>query len=122
VDGGVSSPVPVRSARSLGADLVIAVDISAKPVFQETDTMVRILLQTFAIMGQQLAASELGDADYVASPQVGELSASDFSSRNHAMAEGERAMRKVLPQIRAAAAGVVSLSGIRRAPSKRRDQ
>jgi NTE family protein len=97
VDGGVASPVPVRAARELGADRVIAVDISAKPVFQQTDSMAGILLQTFAIMGQRLAAAELREADWVIAPAVGDLSGADFASRELAMAEGERAARGVLP-------------------------
>lgn len=35
VDGGLVSPIPVKTARDMGADIVIAVDISARP--QETD-------------------------------------------------------------------------------------
>jgi NTE family protein len=31
VDGGLVSPVPVRYARQMGAELVLAVDISARP-------------------------------------------------------------------------------------------
>ena len=31
VDGGLVSPIPVKTARDMGADIVIAVDISARP-------------------------------------------------------------------------------------------
>jgi NTE family protein len=100
VDGGVVSPVPVRAARGLGADLVIAVDISAKPSFQETDTMGRILMQTFAIMGARIAQMELKEADFVVSPQIGDLGSTDFANRGLAINEGERAMRRLLPAIK----------------------
>ena len=59
VDGGLSSLIPVRSARQMGADVVIAVDISAKPGGQPTKGTLDILLQTFTIMGQNLARFEL---------------------------------------------------------------
>ena len=65
VDGGLVAPVPVEQAREMGAELVIAVDISspAEPLGQ-TDP-VRVLLQTFTIMGQSLARYELKEADIV---------------------------------------------------------
>lgn len=99
VDGGLVSPVPVRVARSLGADLVIAVDISAKPRFQETDSLPRVLLQAFAIMSQHLAAPELREADIALAPAVGDRGSADFSDRVGAMALGAQAMRAALPAL-----------------------
>jgi NTE family protein len=99
VDGGLVSPVPVRVARSLGADLVIAVDISAKPRFQETDSLPRVLLQAFAIMSQHLAAPELREADIALAPAVGDRGSADFSDRIGAMALGAQAMRAALPAL-----------------------
>lgn len=104
VDGGLSSPVPVRAARGLGADVVVAVDIAAQPRFQETDTLPRVLLQTFAIMASHLADNELREADVVIRPSVGDLSSADFSQRALAIAEGERAALAALAAIRAALA------------------
>jgi NTE family protein len=91
VDGGLVSPVPVTASRSLGARKVIAVDISAKPRFQPTDSIPQVFLQTFAIMGQQLGAYELARADIVIVPEVGDLGSGDFSQRTRAVDEGRRA-------------------------------
>lgn len=104
VDGGLVSPVPVRPARELGADVVIAVDIGSKPVFQETDTMARVLLQTFTIMSQHLAAQELREADVVVTPAIGDLGSGDFRQRMLAIEEGRKAATAALPAIRAAIA------------------
>lgn len=100
VDGGLSSPVPVHPARALGADIVIAVDIAAKPTFQATGTLPQVLLQTFSIMGEHLAENELRSADVVIRPGVGGLASADFSNRARAMGEGERAALEALPKIR----------------------
>lgn len=105
VDGGVVSPVPVRSARGLGGEIVIAVDISSKPRFQQTDTLAQVLLQTFTIMGERLAEHELHEADVVVAPLVGDLGSGDFTQRTLAIQEGQRAARAVLPQLRAAIEG-----------------
>src|SRR5438309_10241922 len=59
VDGGLVSPVPVRFARQMGAELVIAVDISAAPEGAPTGDPMRMLLQTFAIIGRSINSFEL---------------------------------------------------------------
>ena len=102
VDGGLSSLVPVRFARQLGADVVIAVDISAPPGKQQVRGTLDILLQTFTIMGQNLARYELKEADIVIRPQVGNVGSTDFVARHDAILEGEKAAQAALPQIREA--------------------
>ena len=101
VDGGLVSPVPVRIARSIGADIVIAVDISAQPREQKTASSFEILLQSFAIMGRSIATLELKEADVVVSPAIGGISGTDFKSKHLAILEGERAMQNALPALRA---------------------
>ncbi len=96
VDGGLSSPIPVSICRALGATTVLAVDISAKPSFQPTDTLAQVLLQTFAIMGQNLGAGELRLADVVVTPEIAEISAVGFAQRQTAIDEGVVAMRRKL--------------------------
>lgn len=91
VDGGLVSPVPVRAARSLGADLVIAVDISNKPRFGRTRDSIDVMLQTFTIMGQSIAAYELNDADVIVRPETGAMKSTDFDNRHQAIIEGEKA-------------------------------
>jgi NTE family protein len=70
VDGGLSSLIPVRAARQMGSDVVIAVDISARPGNQPVRSTFDILMQTFTIMGQSLGRYELKEADVVIRPQV----------------------------------------------------
>jgi NTE family protein len=92
VDGGLVSPVPVRVARKLGADVVIAVDISKRPAAQSTNGTVDILLQTFAIMGQVIARAELQGADLVLRPALDGVASTDFQNRELAIREGEQAV------------------------------
>jgi len=101
VDGGLTHPVPAAVARRLGADVVIAEDISAKPDGRELSGTVDVLLQTFTIMGARVAQYELAAADVVIRPALGQIRGTDFSVRNVAILEGERAAQAVLPQIRA---------------------
>lgn len=102
VDGGVVSPVPVDAARELGADFVIAVDISSKANGIASPTsMVGNVNQSITIMGQRLGALELARADIVIRPKVSDIGAADFGSRNRAILEGERAAQAALPRIKA---------------------
>jgi NTE family protein len=102
VDGGVVSPVPVDAARELGADFVIAVDISSKASGRRPDGMLGIVNQSIAIMGQRLGEQELARADVVIRPNVLDYGSADFTRRNQAILEGEKAALAALPQIRAA--------------------
>ena len=101
VDGGLVSPVPVKAARDMGADFVIAVDISDQPQYGSTKSTIDVLLQTFSIMGQTIGRYELRDADVVIRPQTSGLKGTDFQDRHMAVLEGEKAVAKALPDIKA---------------------
>lgn len=100
VDGGLVSPVPVRFARQMGAGLVLAVDISQTPEGAATGDAVRMLLQTFAIMGRSINRLELRDADIVFRPALAGMAGSDFRSRDRAVAAGRQAALAQLPALR----------------------
>lgn len=83
VDGGVTNNMPVELARSMGADLVIAVDIS-------TNYQSKQELKTFLNVGDQLSnymvqrstqrqATHLQDKDVLLTPKVGNMSTTEFS-------------------------------------------
>ncbi|WP_416240689.1 patatin-like phospholipase family protein [Acinetobacter sp. WCHAc010052] len=72
VDGGLVSPVPVDTARELGADIVIAVDILAQPVYTETTNVWGLFNQNINIMQNRLAREELKSADIVIQPDLRE--------------------------------------------------
>ncbi|WP_373974813.1 patatin-like phospholipase family protein [Chitinibacter sp. SCUT-21] len=100
VDGGVVSPVPVDAARQLGANFVIAVDISAKATGKSSTSTLGMMNQAIVIMGQKLGEQELARADIVIRPKVGKIGAADFDQKNVAILEGEKAALAALPQIR----------------------
>jgi NTE family protein len=101
VDGGVVSPVPVDAARQLGADLVIAVDISSKADGSNPQGMLGVVGQSISIMGQKLGEQELARADVVIRPKVNQIGATDFEQKNQAILEGERAALAAMPAIKA---------------------
>lgn len=100
VDGGLVSPVPVRFAREMGADFVIAVNISAQPDAQPSSSSLDVLLQTFAIMGQSINYYELREADIVIQPRLGTMKGNDFPGRNTAILAGEQAATGVMAELK----------------------
>lgn len=101
VDGGLVAPVPVRFAREMGADFIIAVNISTQTDAQAAVSSLEVLMQTFSIMGQRLNHYELKDADIVIQPSLGKMGGSDFNGRNLAILAGEQAAAAVMPQLKA---------------------
>jgi NTE family protein len=102
VDGGLVSPVPVRAVRKIGAELIIAVDISTPPEASAANGTLDILLQTFTIMGKSISSIELKDADVLVRPALLGVSSADFGARKRSIEAGRQAMLQALPQLRAA--------------------
>ena len=107
VDGGLVAPVPVRYARQMGADFVIAVDISSTPRTNAADGTLQVLLQTFAIMGKSINAFELHEADIVVRPSLAGAGSADFSSRRRLIQAGRTAMLAALPEYKARLASLM---------------
>ncbi len=105
VDGGLVSPVPVRYARQMGAEVIVAVDISSAPEGNAAGDTLQILNQTFTIMIKSINNFELRDADVVVRPALSGVSSSDFGARRRSIEAGRVAMLALLPQLRAALNG-----------------
>lgn len=103
VDGGLVSPVPVLTAREMGADVVIAVDISAKP---RTGAAALgwwgLLDQSINILSQQTIRAELARADVVIQPSVQHADALNLDQRHEFLLEGEKVAQQLVPTILAA--------------------
>ena len=102
VDGGLVSPVAVDYARKMGADLVIAVDISAIANNAPPQTTMETIMQSVVIMYSKISQNQLSRADVVIRPQVSHIGSTDFSKRHEAVLEGEKAAQEAMPQIKAA--------------------
>ena len=104
VDGGLVSPVPVRYVRQMGADIVIAVDISSRPEDAQTNDMLKVLLQTFSIMGKSISQLEMAQAEVVVRPAMPDVGSTEFAARKKSIEAGRAAMKLALPALKAALA------------------
>ena len=100
VDGDESSPVPIRAARALGADVVIAVDVSA--YLEDTPPGVpQEWIDKDERRAKQIAA-EAPEATLLLHPNIGYYAGHDESYRRRVMEAAERYTREQLPKVRAA--------------------
>ena len=101
VDGGVVSPVAVDVARRMGANVVIAVDITGGAAGVTPETTLDTIFQSINVMYSKIAAAQLSRADVVIRPKVGHIDSGDFTKRHEAILEGEKAAQAALPKIQA---------------------
>jgi NTE family protein len=100
VDGGLVSPVPVRYARQMGADVVLAVDISSTPESNKAGGILQVLLQTFTIMGKSIKEYELREAEVVVKPSLDGVGSASFGERQRSIQAGRQAMLQALPELK----------------------
>ncbi len=73
VDGGISNPVPDDVVRTMGADIVIAVNLDNYPAdsFNKKNTSVRhVMMRSLNIMRHHLARYSMNDADVIIEPNI----------------------------------------------------
>jgi NTE family protein len=83
----------------MGADIVIAVDISADIDAKQPEGTIETILQSIGIMHSRMSAQQISHADVVIRPKVGRIGAADFDKRHEAVIEGEKAALEALPAI-----------------------
>jgi NTE family protein len=101
VDGAVVAPVPINACKLLGADVVIAVDVS-QPIndAKAMENVVDIIFRSNSILSYQYKQMLLDHADVVIRPEVGEVHWSEFQNAQALIAAGQRAAEQMLPQVR----------------------
>jgi NTE family protein len=112
VDGALVNPVPVSLARAMGADFVIAVDLSSSIVGQyvrkterreaKMPSMAEVITGSLNIMSVRITRSRMaGDPpDAVIQPRLGALGLLDYHRGLEAIAEGRAAAELTIPQIK----------------------
>jgi len=100
VDGGVTDNIPIDVARELGADIVIAVDISENVENHNITNLVDVMLQSVNIMFNENVLSHRHNADVLITPAVGKVAMLDFTKKKQCMQAGIEATQKAIPEIK----------------------
>jgi NTE family protein len=116
LDGGLSSPVPVKVARAMGADVVIAVDVSW---FAQSRVHIPEEMARYDRNERYLRyGDELELADVVIVPRTVRTRMLDFDQKVANIAAGEAAGREAVPQLRQALARAAAIKQVRARPGR----
>ncbi len=103
VDGGVVDNIPISVAKAKGADLVIAVDISASLGNTNITNLVGVTLQATSIMFALNVEHAKREADVLITPSgIGDVGMLDFTQKKRCMQAGIEATQRAMPSIRKA--------------------
>jgi NTE family protein len=104
VDGGVRDPLPIQHAAERGADIIIAIDVSAGAVKDSKDTVAKGIVaihhRVLDIMAfnrkTQILDNWTGPELLYVRPRLDAYSTFDFTRTTHFLEEGYRATRRIL--------------------------
>lgn len=101
VDGGLVANVPAAAARSLGADLVIAVDVNAEGAkfLGPPQSAIGVIFQSMMVVQRTVSALQLHDADIVIRPRVGHIRWDEMKRADELIRLGEEAAQATLARI-----------------------
>jgi len=100
VDGGWGEAVPLRAARQLGADFVIAVEVGdPPPAFDAPRNTLDVIGRADALVRNALAREQLKSADIILCPKTGVLHWADFSTAEQAIARGEEEVDRRIEEL-----------------------
>jgi NTE family protein len=101
VDGGLVAVIPSTVARSLGADIVIAVDVNGAGAtfIGPSSSVIGVLLQAMLVVQQTASRYQLQSADLVISPKVGHIRWDEIGRADELIEAGYEAGRESIPRL-----------------------
>lgn len=99
LDGGLVSPMAVKVARQLGADVVVAVDVNGAAISATPQGIFEQIMHSFDIMGRALARLESESADILVRPDMSRIASTDFGSRNGSIQLGFLSGQRMAPVV-----------------------
>ncbi|MFP4178975.1 MAG: patatin-like phospholipase family protein [Spirochaetaceae bacterium] len=102
VDGGVLDNLPTETVRSMGADYVLAVDLTADLGEHENPEkgIVEIIFSSIMLMMEKTGSVGRDTADLLVSPQLSGYSFHNMDNREEMIQKGREAMEKALPRLK----------------------
>jgi NTE family protein len=100
VDGGLVSNLPTDLLVLMGADPIVAVDVTADFAQAQPKSILEILNQAIYIQSERLAQDELSRAQVVIRPQLDDISMLDLSRSDDCIDAGTLAGRRAVPEIK----------------------
>lgn len=103
VDGGLVAVIPSSVTRSLGADIVIAVDVNAEGAkfMSSTTSVIGVMLQSMMVVQKTASSYQISLSDYVIRPKVGHIRWDEMGRGAELVAAGYNAGLESVAEIRA---------------------
>jgi NTE family protein len=102
VDGGLVALIPATVARSLGADIVIAVDVngSGATFIGPSSSVIGVLFQSMLVVQKTASHYQLASSDLVIQPKVSNIRWDEVGRADELIAAGYEAGLESIPRIR----------------------
>ncbi len=102
VDGGIVANIPTAAVRSLGADIVIAVDVNAEGAkfLGAPQSAIGIMFQSMMVIQRTVSAHQLQQADVIIQPKVGHIRWDEVSRAEELIEAGKEAAREAVEKIK----------------------
>ncbi|MFC2040055.1 patatin-like phospholipase family protein [Chloroflexota bacterium] len=112
-DGGLSIPIPVDLARSLGADFVIGVNVlpdadkranhvrAGRKHREKEPNIFHVLMQAMFITSYSVVQASLDGADFIIQPDTASFGGADIGHIYAIIKQGEIAALRALPELKA---------------------
>ena len=101
MDGGIVEDVPISPLRHMGAEKIIAVNLSAERKYRKPSDIIDILFNAFDIAIDENTKVQVRDADVIIEPQLSDFPRMDTSQIDAMIAEGYRAAKERIKGVRA---------------------
>lgn len=100
IDGSVSNNFPIETARKMGADIIIASNVSASFGPEEVNNVVDIIIRANAAASAKINLTALKNADFVLTPAIGNVNWSDFEQVDFLIEQGSLETQRNIEDIR----------------------
>lgn len=101
VDGGVLNNLPVQELKRKDVGLIIAVDVTREHEKKPPRNMIEVVYRSYSLMTAERKHTSLRLADIVIRPDVGHVSAFDFSKMPDCIKAGEEAAEIMMDELKA---------------------
>jgi NTE family protein len=107
VDGAVSERLPVKVARELGMDLIVAVDVTFGNQEIKIKNILDVFMQSISLLEKQIHETKIEGTDILIQPEVGNLAINRFDLIEEAVMAGRAATQPWIPRIKELLTGTV---------------
>ena len=98
-DGGVRNSIPTKFAIRKNATTIVSINPGFAVKNQKIDNILKAMIQSVQIMGEELNAYQAENSDVVIKPELVDIDQFDFTKTEHVIEQGEKAARDKMKKV-----------------------